>query len=51
VKLYLPAWSDEASYEPEAEAEQPSCFSGPRRLSGRIFVSFASIVFLAYLVL
>jgi hypothetical protein len=45
------SWDDEASYEPEAKAEQPSCFSGPRRLSARIFVSFAFVVFLAYLVL
>jgi hypothetical protein len=44
-------WDDEARYEPEAEAEQPSCFSGLRRLSARIFVSFASAVFLAYLAL
>jgi hypothetical protein len=45
------SWDDEASYEPEAKAEPPSCFSGPRRLSARIFVCFVSAVFLAYLVL
>jgi hypothetical protein len=45
------SWDDEESYEPECKAEQPSCFSGLRRLSGRIFLSLASVLFLAYLVL
>jgi hypothetical protein len=51
VSLFnLPEWIDEVSFEAAAEPGPISCFSGLRRLSGRIFASCAGVVFVAYLV-